>query len=70
MQMDFRKVYPPVEKFRFPEPVDPFGKASGRNLLTLGQLRVFYLTEFTEGEFGYVTLPVTSTRHLKPRRMG
>ena len=59
-----------LQKFSIPDPVDPFGKASGRNLLTMGQLPLVRLLEFTQGEFGLFTGSVNSTRLLKPWRMG
>ena len=59
-----------MQKFFIPDPVDPFGKASGRNLLMMGQLPLVWLLEFTQDEFGLFTGSVNSTRLLKPWRMG
>jgi hypothetical protein len=55
-----------LQKFFFPDPVDPFGKASGWNLLTLGLSRLVRLLESTQGEFDLFLVPVNKTRHLKP----
>jgi hypothetical protein len=59
-----------LQKFFFPDPVDPFGKTSGRNLLTIGLSRLVRLLEFTQREFELFLVPVNKTRHLKPSRMG
>jgi hypothetical protein len=54
------------ENFPFPDPVDPFGKASGRNLLTMGLSRLNQLLELTQGGFDLFSLLVNQTRLLKP----
>jgi putative component of membrane protein insertase Oxa1/YidC/SpoIIIJ protein YidD len=52
--------------FAFLDPVDPLGKASGRNLLTMGLSRLVRLLEFTQGGFDLFSLPVNQARLLKP----
>ena len=59
-----------LQKFRFPSPVDPFGKSSGRDLLTLEHLRVSYLLEFTRSEVESPMLPVTTIRRPRTWRTG
>jgi len=55
-----------LQKFSLPDPVDPFGKASGRDLLTMASSLLVHLPEFTPSEFGLYPLHVNKTRHLKP----
>jgi len=42
-----------VQKIFFPEPVDPFGKASGRHLLKMGRSQLVRLLELTQGNLAY-----------------
>jgi hypothetical protein len=58
-----------LQKFSIPDPVDPFGKGSGRNLLTIARLPLGRLLEFTRGEFGLYTQPANLPLLLKPWRM-
>jgi hypothetical protein len=44
-----------LQKHFFPEPVDPFGKGSGRNPLTMGLFHLVRLLEYARGEFGLFT---------------
>ncbi len=59
-----------VQRFDFPEPADPFGKTSGRNLLTLAQFRVLHLMNSPKANLGPLPRPVNSIRRLKTWRMG
>ena len=68
MTKDVRITHP-LKKFR-PGPVDPFGKASGRNFLTLEDFFAPYFMELTQGKLKPVTLSVNATRHPRPWRMG
>jgi hypothetical protein len=56
----------PLQKSFFLDLVDPFGKASGRNLLTMASSLLVHLPEFTPSEFGLYPLHVNKIRHLKP----
>ena len=58
---------PPVTKIRFPSPGDPFGKASGRDLLTLEQPWTPYLLELTQGEVEPAASPVNTIRAQRRR---
>jgi hypothetical protein len=55
-----------LQKLFLPDPVDPFGKASGRNLLTIGLSHLVRLLEITQSEFELFLVPVNKNRHLKP----
>jgi hypothetical protein len=55
-----------LQKISFPDPVDPFGKASGRNLLTMALSPSVHILEFTPNGFGAYPAHVNKTRHLKP----
>jgi hypothetical protein len=70
-----------LQNFQFPNPVDPFGKASaclreaasakaGAEPFDDRAIRVVRLPEFTRGEFDPFTLLVKQTGLLKPWRMG
>ena len=60
-------IYPRVaKKNSLPDPVDPFGKAPGRDFLTMASSLLVHLPEFTPSEFGLYPLHVNKTRHLKP----
>jgi hypothetical protein len=54
------------KKFPSPDPADPFGKASGRNLLTMELSRLIQMLVFAQGGFDLFSLPVNQTRLLKP----
>ena len=60
----------PVEKFRFPEPVDPFGRPSGRHLLTLRAIPRALLDVSTQVNSGLLPWPANSIRRLKSWRRG
>jgi hypothetical protein len=55
-----------LQKISLPDPVDPFGKASGRDLLTMALSILVHFPEFTSSGFGLHPLHVNKTRHLKP----
>jgi len=55
-----------LQKNSFLDPVDPFGKASGRYLLTMALSLLIHLLEFTPSGFGLYPPHVNKTRHLKP----
>jgi hypothetical protein len=55
-----------LQKFSFPDPIDPFRKASGRYLLTMALSLLVHLLEFTPSGFDLYPLHVNKTRHLKP----
>jgi hypothetical protein len=68
--LGIRSITPPVAKISLPDPVDPFGKASGRHLLTMALSLLVHLPEFTPSGFGLYPLHVNKTRHVKPWRIG
>jgi hypothetical protein len=61
-----REIYPPVTIIFFPDPVNSFGKASGRNLLTMALSLWIQLLQFTPSGFGLYLVHVNKIRHLKP----